>query len=419
MTTLAIDFGTTNTVFAQAQGADASVLSFHDNHSIRTALGFQRTGRGEPMHDIGPWAIDMFRDEPERTRFLQSFKSFAATKSFAETQIFTRRLGFADLLETFLKKAFAHASLTTPPQRIVMGRPVTFAGERPDDALAMQRYAKAFQHLGVADVLYVHEPVAAAYFYAQRLTSPATVLVGDFGGGTSDFSLLQFSGRGDVKALGQTGIGIAGDTLDYRILEHVVTPLLGKNGTYKSWDKILPIPAHYFASFSRWNELCLMNRPSILDELRDFARNSDQAKQLEALIALIEGGESFGLYQAVNKAKAELSMQDKTDFSFSCYGLSINRTITRADFENWIAADIKRMAECAEQLLSRANLAPQQIDRIFLTGGTSFVPAIRRLFEARFGAGKVETGDELISIAKGLALIGVAPDAGRWAVQAP
>jgi hypothetical chaperone protein len=420
-TTLAIDFGTTNTVMASAEDGDARIVAVpYQNETletIRTTLAFQRAGRGETVADIGPWAIEMFLDNPENTRFLQSFKSFAAAASFSETQIFTRRFDFSQLLESFLANMFTRANLQSAPKRLVMGRPVTFAGQNPDDALAMQRYAAALKSLGVEAAIYIQEPVAAAYFYAQRLTSPATVLVGDFGGGTSDFSLLRFSGKGDVKALGQSGIGIAGDTLDYRILDNVVTPRLGKGGTYKSWDKSLPIPAQYFTSFSRWNELCLMNRPSTLAELRAFARSSPQARELEALIALIEGGESFALYQALSQTKSQLSLQEHATFQFKCHGLTIDEQITRADFACWIAEDVARMLACANALLAQAGLQPNTIDRVFLTGGTSFVPSIRKAFAERFGEQKIETGDELISIAKGLALIGASGDAERWAMR--
>jgi hypothetical chaperone protein len=41
---------------------------------------------------------------------------------------------------------------------------------------------------------------------------------------------------------------------------------------------------------------------------------------------------------------------------------------------------------------------------VFLTGGSSFVPAVRRIFTARFGAEKIRTGDEFTSVARGLAL---------------
>jgi hypothetical chaperone protein len=420
MQTLAIDFGTTNTVFATAKNGVADIIALpgpEQTNTIRTALAFQRTGRGEPMTEIGPWAIEMFLDNPENTRFLQSFKSFAASASFSETQIFSRRLGFNQLLEMFLQHSFARAGLSNIPKRIIMGRPVTFVGQNPNDALAMQRYGAALQALGAQEVLYVHEPVAAAYFYAQRLTTSSTVLVGDFGGGTSDFSLLQFEGEGRVTALGQSGVGIAGDTLDYRIIDNVVTPRLGKGGSYTSWGKTLPIPAHYFASFARWNELSLMNRPAVLAELRDFAKTSPEGDALEALVALIEGGEAYRLYQSVSKAKAELSKNDVATFHFKGDGLLIEKTIERGEFETWIADDVARMLASANDLLMRTGKTPGDVDRVFLTGGTSFVKAIRSTFAAHFGADKIETGDELISIAKGLALIGADENAQQWAVK--
>ena len=52
---------------------------------------------------------------------------------------------------------------------------------------------------------------------------------------------------------------------------------------------------------------------------------------------------------------------------------------------------------------------------MFLTGGSSLIPAVRRIFEERFAAHKIESGNELTSIAHGLALIGLEPDIGAWA----
>ncbi len=95
----------------------------------------------------------------------------------------------------------------------------------------MQRYEKAFRAFGFTDIHYVYEPVAAAYFYAQELKAESTVLVADFGGGTSDFSIVRFEvgAQGlSFTPLSQTGLGIAGDTFDYRIIDNAVSPLLGK-----------------------------------------------------------------------------------------------------------------------------------------------------------------------------------------------
>lgn len=420
--TIGIDFGTTNTVLAVAHDRmTAGVLPFRFDNStrdmVRTALAFRRSGRHDPVSEAGPWAIDMFLEAPEDTRFLQSFKSFAASHAFTDTAVFARRFNFAQLLEVFLKRLGEHAGVTYP-KRLVIGRPVTFAGAVPDEALAHARYQAAFAALGFEEVHFVLEPVAAAFFFAQRLSAPATVLVGDFGGGTSDFSIMRFVPGETAEALAHAGVGLAGDSFDYRIIDNVVSPALGKNATYESWGKELPIPLHYFTSFSRWNELSMMNRPPVIKALREFADASKDHKKLEAFIALIESGAVYGLYQAIAGAKAALSTAEKASFSFAVEGVSIARTITRRDFESWIAEDLARLDEAISTVLARANLAAGGIDRVFLTGGTSHVPAVRALFERRFGAQRVETGEELISIAKGLALIGARDDAHRWAVTA-
>ena len=68
--------------------------------------------------------------------------------------------------------------------------------------------------------------------------------------------------------------------------------------------------------------------------------------------------------------------------------------------------------------MARSGLAPDAIDRVFLTGGTSFVPAVRALFQNRFGAERIETGGEFESIAAGLALIGLEPQLDLWSEKA-
>ena len=426
MDAIGIDFGTTNTVMA-FPGPDGTAQVhrfFHGADSfdaVRTALSFRRNDRrgGAPIAEAGPWAIREFVDSPEDTRFLQSFKSFAASPSFTDTAIFTRRFAFEDLMSAYLSRLFERAGISPFPCRLVIGRPVTFAGHNPSDAIAHQRYGAALRNLGFDEIHFVLEPVAAALYYARNLAQDATVLVGDFGGGTSDFSILRFkpSGNGLIAdALSHSGIGIAGDSFDFRIIDNAVSPLLGKYATYRSWGKTLPVPIHYFASFSRWNELCLMQRPEVLRDLRELAKASDQRQQLQSLSDLIEGGVSYELYRAVSRAKAELSGQPETRFRFNLSGLDIDMVITRTDFERWIADDLKKIGMTVDLALKRAGLTVADINQVFITGGTSYVPAVRRLFEQRFPARCIDTGEQLLSIAKGLALVSVASDIGRWSV---
>jgi hypothetical chaperone protein len=57
-----------------------------------------------------------------------------------------------------------------------------------------------------------------------------------------------------------------------------------------------------------------------------------------------------------------------------------------------------------DSLLRKTGIHAKEIDRVFLTGGSSFVPAVRRIFETRFGEEKIRTGDEFTSVARGLAM---------------
>lgn len=421
---IGLDFGTTNTVatMVNAKGQVEAVHFAHDGEAFdafRSVLCFSETddasGRRTNL-DAGPWAIEKFVELGGDCRFIQSFKTFAASPLFTDTLIYNRRLKFEDLLAGFLRQVRNHAGIDFP-KRVVIGRPVSFAGAAPDEKLARTRYEAALHALGFEEIHHVYEPVAAAYFFAQRLTSDATILVADFGGGTSDFSIVKFSvGRNglDYEPLAHTGVGVAGDAFDYRIIDRVVARAFGKGSEYKSWDNILPVPNSYFQKFSRWNELSMMRQSRDYRELQDLVRSSLDPDRIRAFLAFLDADAGYAMYRAVSAAKMQLSHADEGTLSLHVAGVDIERTIKRSDFEKWIAPEIGEIDACVERALSGAGLEEAQIDRVFLTGGSSFVPAVRALFENRFGAAKIETGDQLVSIAYGLSLIGRERDISRW-----
>jgi hypothetical chaperone protein len=134
------------------------------------------------------------------------------------------------------------------------------------------------------------------------------------------------------------------------------------------------------------------------------------------MIAVVEQELGYRLYQAVGQVKRALSSAETALFSFSGGGLSIEAEVTRDRFETWIAPEIGRIDEAVSRALAAAGTVPAEIDRVFLTGGTSLIPRIRRLFEDRFGSERIATGNELTSIAHGLALMGEEEDIAAWAV---
>jgi hypothetical chaperone protein len=421
---LGLDFGTTNSVatLADASGKSHAIGFSHDGETVeacRSVLAFWREDEGsisKPMMEIGPWAIDQFLALDGDCRFLQSFKTFAASPLFTNTVIHNRSWRFEDLLAAFLLKLRQRAGIEFPG-RVVIGRPVRFAGLRSDDALARDRYEGALRQAGFDEISHVYEPVAAAFFFAERLAADATILVADFGGGTSDFSIVRFK-RGQkarsAEALAHRGIGIAGDNFDQRIIDHVVSPLFGKGSNYLSDGKTLPIPKAFYARFAQWNQLSIMRHTRDYQDLLKLARQAVEPAKIQAFIDFLDAEASYLLYRAIAAAKLHLSTHDQTDFSLSVGGNHLHQTISRADFEAWIAPDLADIDGCVTDALVAAHLDEGQIDKVFLTGGTSFVPAVKSLFDRRFGAAKVETGDQFVSIAHGLSMIAREDDPTPW-----
>ncbi|PZO01115.1 MAG: hsp70 family protein [Alphaproteobacteria bacterium] len=432
--TIGTDFGTTNTVVAITHGdGDALVLSFDGPSgqvtAFRSALSFQtQPGRGsqppQRLVEAGPWAIDAYVEEALETRFIQSFKSFAASAAFTDTMIDNRRYRFEDLLGAFLLQVRRRGgeALTSLPDRVIVGRPVTFAGGSPDEALALGRYEDAFARLGFTDIRFAYEPVGAAFFFARTLQADANVLVADFGGGTSDFSIVRYERRDDglrATPLSRSGVGVAGDAFDYRIIDQLVSPELGKGSAYQTLGKTLPIPQRYYAAFARWDQLALLGASRDMRDIRALARTATEPEKLQRLIEIFDDNHGYALYQAISTLKIALSDQEEALFSFIAGSIRIEKPVTRHEFEFWIAPELRAIETAVDAAIARSGLDPDQIDRVFLTGGSSFVPAVRRLFQARFGQDRIETGGEFESIASGLALIGREPDLDVWSHTRP
>lgn len=424
---IGVDFGTTNTVVALAD-ADGNVCPVRFSHAdvvheiFRSALCYEDIP-GNPRRievSAGPWAIEQFLATPHEHRFIQSFKSFAASPLFTSTQIFGKRFTYEDILSGFFAALRRHAGADLDGIEnlpVIAGRPVEFVGAAPDPALAIQRMTASYARAGFPAMRYAYEPVGAAFFFARRLQSDATILVADFGGGTSDFSLMRFrktSAGVTAEPLGHSGVGVAGDAFDFRIIDNVVAPRLGKGGLYRAGAKLLPIPGQQYGQFAQWHQLAMLKSPKVLAELRKLAKDAEEPEAVADFITVIEMDLGFGLYRAVSEAKTALSSAEQTELVFDMEGVTIREPIMRREFERWIAPELAQIDAALDRVFADSSLQPADVDQVFMTGGSSFVPALRDLFESRFGAQRLATGDQLQSIASGLALIGLERDPAQW-----
>jgi hypothetical chaperone protein len=419
---LGVDFGTTNSAVALACDGATTLATFATpaggTDTFPSVLYFERIrlqAGARVVSHAGPYAIDRYLDADDKGRFMQSLKALLADRRFDGTTVVTKRYTLEQLIALILHHLLgaANDALGPIPRRVVAGRPVHFSNpsSADDDALAVSRLLTAFRKCGFEEVVFEYEPVAAACSYEQRLDHDEIIVIGDFGGGTSDFSILRVGpgvrarGRTPQDIIGSDGVAVAGDAFDRQIIRNLVAPRLGKGSEYLAGPgRFLPIPDWPYERLERWHRLSFLKNSKDLHMLERLQRNASIPERLEAFIHLVRAELGYQLHEAVRRTKFELSTEDETVFEFECAPVTISKTVTRDDFERWIQEELSMIAGCVDGLLERSAVAATEVDRVFLTGGSSFVPAVRRIFEARFGADRITGGRELTSVATGLAL---------------
>ena len=416
MRSVGLDFGTTNSAIGVAEGGSVRLAKYAwsggTTETFRSLLYFHPDARdknGRYVPAAGPVAIDRYLESEGKGRLVQSLKSYVADRAFQATSIFGRTHSLIDLLVLLLADLRARAEEDLGPlgNRIVVGRPVHFA-YADDEVLAIDRMREALGKVGFSEVEFEYEPVAAAYFYEERLAKDERVLVADFGGGTSDFSIIEVGPshrvqHGGRKVLGNDGVGLAGDALDAKMVHHLVAPKLGMGDTYKAmFGRDLEVPVWIYAKLRRWHHLSFLKTKKNMDLIEEISSQSKDSSKIDSLIYLLENDLGYQLFRSVERAKVALSAAESTKFEFP--ELEIEEVLTRTRFESFISEETTAMAECVDRLLATTGIAAKEIDQVFMTGGTSFVPAVRRIFDERFGADKIRAGGEMISVATGLAL---------------
>jgi hypothetical chaperone protein len=421
---LGIDFGTTNSSMALVMGnSQMQLASFpvrgSETSSFRSVLYLERKkkigGLQRMQSWTGPAAIERYLQADDKGRLIQSLKSHLSSRTLTGTEIFGRRYTLEELVSRMLTDLRKHAEQQFGIQvrYAMVGRPVRFVGAETedDDDYAVMRLREAFKAAGFENVDFEMEPVAAAYAYESTLDHDELILIGDFGGGTSDFSLLQVGpgvrrrGRTAQDLLGNSGVGLAGDAFDARIIRKLVSPALGSESDACSLNKILPaVPAWIYANLERWHYLSFLRTRNVMEILKSAHKRALEPEKIEALITLIEEDLGYQLHQAVQRVKFELSGARSAEFHFRDGSMDLRISVTREQFEAWIKDELRAIEHCVDSLLKASGICSREVDRVFLTGGSSFVPIVRQIFATRFGEGRIRSGNEFTSVARGLTL---------------
>jgi len=417
-----LDFGTTNSAVAVVETDGPPQLATFPSavgprQTFPSVLYFEPRRQGaarRPPALAGFPAIERYLASETKGRFIQSLKTYLSDKTFEGTAIGAERYTLEKLIALIVQRLSDVLDVAAgAPPRIVLGRPVHFSNptDMARDAFAASRLLAAMRLAGFDEVSFEYEPVAAAYAYEARLERDERILIGDFGGGTSDFTIVRVGpgirrrGRRPSDIIGTDGVAIAGDAFDKRIIRNLIAPRLGLGGEYLSPpNKFLPVPSWPYERLERWHHLSFLKSLQTLEMLERIQRTASTPERLKAFLILIRGELGYHLHEAVQRTKFELSAGLFSEFVFASGPVTIRRGVARADFEGWIAQELEMIESCVDRLMSASGLACDEIDRVFLTGGSSFVPAVRRIFVERFGEAKVTGGEELTSVATGLAL---------------
>lgn len=409
-----IDFGTTNSALSVYRNGTVDMVAVDGHNQVNSLMRSVLYFSEDKEIFTGYEAINKYIEDDAAGRFMQSIKTFLPSSSFRGTEIFGKHYAIDDLVALILSrlKARGEAHVGCSVDSVVLGRPVVFSTDANKDAAAEEKLKKAARKAGFKHIWFQYEPVAAALNYEETLAvgEERTVFIGDFGGGTSDFSVIRVKGgdftrsdrRSDVLALG--GVYVAGDKFDSQIMWDKVAHYFGRHARYKvmglgDW---VNIPASIVRTLCQWHQIPLLRARQTRELIRTIKRTTDDLRAIEYLEDIIEEDFGFALFQAIEKAKCELSEREQSAIRFTECDLNLSEAIEKGEFESLNAENFSQIETCIDEVIAQSGLTPAQIDTVSLTGGTSKIPYIQQLFTDRFGRHKSESKSAFTSVAHGL-----------------
>lgn len=440
---LGIDFGTTNSVCAVAENGRSTVLKIEDdglretlrsvlymNSKHETVIGKQAidrylwdvenlpatppirvytgrqlkviadsTGGGFGGVKLVPEIVEV--DTSGRGRLLQSLKSALGNAFYKGTEIFNKEYTLEELLTILLKELKNRSEKIVGEEldKAIIGRPVRYVGNHPDEKLAIKRMETIASNAGFKEVQLEYEPVGAALSFGVDINQDKTILIFDFGGGTLDVCIMKFPER---KILAVSGRAIGGDLLSTEIFKHKLLHYFGSNTTFGGGK--LDTPRHLLTALENWFSISQLKKKSNIDSLEHLINNADDPKPIENLRDLIISDSGFKIYQEIDNAKIELSDKEKTKIEFDGGSFQIEETITRQEFEAMIQPHLKASKELLDEVINLAKINKENIDTVITTGGSSNIPLFKKLLTDYFTTEKVQFGESFTTVASGLAL---------------
>ena len=396
---IADNTGRTVELIAEVVGVSQVLVGDADPEGRRAPDTLTKKIYGQPVRDCGL-----------KGRLFRGTKRLLGNKEVRRLMVFDHPFRLVALITPILlhvRKCIEHRDRHVAAAHV--GHPVNFEGrDEFRNQLALARLGEAYQHAGVKEHRFYPEPVAAAVSYLHRASGDVgeRLLTVDFGGGTLDFCVLRRS-RNGFDVITTHGVAIGGDHIDQRLFRELLFPLLGKGETWRrrGIDReivtLFPFD-EYEELLLNWAVTYLLNQNRFTTPVMDcLEQGGPAALKFRRLRELIKQNYGYVVFQGIKDFKARLSDADEAVLDIP--EIDVELKVSRGQFEALIADLLEQVQRGIDDTLERAGLTHDSIDLVLRTGGSSLIPAVKRILEERF-PNRVVEHDPFTSVAAGLAI---------------
>jgi hypothetical chaperone protein len=408
----AIDFGTSNSLIALSKANGEQQLidvdpANHDPKIMRSIFFISEDGRWT----YGAEAVDLYSQQVGQGRLIRSIKKYLPDETFQGTVVGGKKMSLVDIIAMFLKNLRQTANIASgfDIDKVVLGRPAVFSLNTDKDLLAENRLRAAALQAGFKDIHFCPEPVAAGLSLGDAANQKGKLFaICDFGGGTSDFTVIRFNQGDKFEVLSLGGVSLAGDAYDGSIMKHSVSPMLGADITYQMpmGRNTLSLPRHIINKLCSAPDINFIGHTEafeLLQAVGNWSLDADKKARLDKLIYVIEERLGYKLFEAIEKTKIKLSSDDSALFSFRHYDIAVEGKIVSSQFVESSMDVTEKILASLDQTIKDAGVSPEQIDAVVCTGGTTRIPALRQGLLDRFDQKKIRSSNEFHSVIQGLA----------------
>ncbi|HYS62623.1 MAG TPA: Hsp70 family protein [Paraburkholderia sp.] len=405
----AIDFGTSNSAVAVPDGALLKLAPVEGVYTTLPTSVFFNTD--EDTREFGRAALEAYIDGFDG-RLMRSMKSILGSP-LAENSTDLgdgSAIKYTDVIAIFLDhlKRSAEKSAGGPINRAVLGRPVFFVDDDPRaDQMAQQQLEAAARSVGLREIHFQYEPIAAAFDYESHLTVEGLVLVADIGGGTSDFSLVRVGPermkrverKDDVLA--HHGVHVAGTDFDRRVELATILRELG----YQALDpEGREIPNRVYFDLATWHLINTVYAPKRVGELALMRHLFTEVKHHDRLMRVVERRLGHALAAHAEEAKIGVAAGGETVIDLDGVEDDLRLAFDEAQLIKAGQDETRRIVQAARDTVQAAGIATRDVSAIYFTGGSTGLAFLSSALAAAFPDAKAVFGDRLASVATGLGI---------------